>query len=651
MDLAAKDYLEGAAFALVTLGACGFAGWLTVARRLPWLHGILHGLAVFLAVTGLVVGVHLLPGAFGVLSREMVLTEALLVAFAARHLPARPAVPRPRDEREPLDMLAWMGLTIAAVGALALVIQRSTQAVDSVDALSTHLPAVARWIQEGTFWQLVQYAPDLSNATYPHNGAMLMLAAVLPWESTFLVRYVDVPFLVAAAAGVYAFARELRAPTGPAALAAAAFTCMAAVNEPALRQAQMDPPMLAWFAIGAVFLLRSARGAPLAETVLAGAGLGLAFGTKWYAVVYVPLLVLVWLVARRGAWREAAVLIGTTTLTGGFWLVRNWVEAGNPLHPASVPGLFDAPPDPLRERAGFTVSDYLFDGRIWTETFIPAWGENFGILMPLLLAAAVVALILGRREVRVVAGLALFMAALYTKLPDTAFGLPGEPRLVGANARYLVPALMGGAVGAAWLGNRWRLPVSLLLLAGVVDGAIRSYGEPGAGDFLWAAVLLAVAGGLAVVLRRRTINPVVAAAGVLLIVIGAGWEARNRDLVEPYRDIEPTIRYIEASVPPGGRIALGKTWNTAGVAPTLPAFGPRLANRVEYLGTFVDGTLRRWRRREGFDRQVRQGRYDAVILGTGVPPQDGGEEPEATWLRELGYSERERTPRLVLFAR
>jgi hypothetical protein len=648
MDLGAKDYLEGAAFALVTLGACGFAGWLLITRRLPWLHGIVHALAVFLAVTGLIVGVHLLPGALGILSRWSVLAVALLVALGVSRVHAVPGAPE-RAERERLDPLALLGIGIAAVGALGLVIHRSTQAIDSVDALSTHLPAVARWIQEGSFWQLVQYAPDLSNATYPHNGAMLMLAAVLPWDSVFLVRYVDVPFFVAAAFGVYAVARELRAPAGPAALAAAAFTCMAAVNEPALRQGQMDPPMLAWFAIGSLFLVRSARGAPLAETVLAGAGLGLAFGTKWYAVVYVPLLVLVWLVARRGAWREAGVLIGTTALTGGFWLVRNWVEAGNPVHPASIPGLFKAPPDPLREKAGFTVSDYLFDGRIWSEKLIPAWGDNFGILLPLLLIAALVAVIVGRRAVRVVAALALVIALLYTKLPDTAFGLPGDPRLVGANARYLVPGLMAGLVAAAWLGGRWRWPVSVLLLAGIVDGVIRSYGEPGLGDFVWAAVLLAAA---AVLVRvRRPVNPVVAATGVLLILVGAGWEARNRDLAEPYREIEPTVKYLQTELRPGARIALGKTWNTAAIAPTLPAFGPRLENHVDYLGTFVDGTLRQWRRREGFVAQVEKGRYDAVVIGTGVPPQPRGEEPQAGWLRELGYTERERTERLVLFAR
>ena len=658
MDLGARDFLEGAAFALTTLAGCGFAGWVLVLRRLPWLQGVVHALAVFLAVTGLLVAVHLLPGALGVLSRWSVLALALVAAAAAWFVPARADgadVPR-SAEPEPPDRLALLGVTIALTGALAFVIARSVQTLDSVDALTTHLPGVARWIQEGSYWQLVQYAPDLSNATYPHNGTLMLLAAVLPWEHVFLVRYVDIPFLLAAAAGLYAIARELGARQAAALLAAAAFTTLAAVNEPALRQAQVDAPMLAWFAIGSLFLLRTARRPQTAEIVLAGAGLGLAFGTKWYAVVYVPLLALAWMIARRGAVRDCALLIATVAGSGGFWLVRNWVETGNPVHPAKVaPGgvtIFDAPPDPLRERAGFTVSDYLLDGDVWREDLLPAWWQNFGLLGPLLMLAALAGLVAAwrRRERRplTVAVLALVMAALYTKLPDTAFGPPGDPVLVGANARYLVPALMAGAVLAAWLGGR---VVCLLLLAGIVDGVARSYDEASARDVVLAIVLLAAAGGVAWALRRRPLNPVVAAAAAVLVLLGAGWSIRERDAVEPFAARDPVAAWLHEHAPSGRSIAVAKTWNPGGISPVTPAFGPRLDNRVDFLGRFVDGTLRAWTEEPGFTDQVRRRDYDVVVVGTGIPPEPGGEQPEAGWLRALGYRERVRTPRLVLFAR
>ena len=664
MELAATDYLEGAAFALAAFGACGLTGWIVVARRLPWLRGSAEVVAVFLLATALLAAVHLLPGALGILSRWAVLASALVVAAAVlRFVPAaEPHAPEShvdqpggREER----WLARAGVLLAAIAALSYVIARSTEPLSAVDALTTHIPTVARWIQEGSFWQLVQYAPDLSNATYPHNGTLMMLAAVLPWDHTFLVRFVDVPFLAAAATGVFAIARELRAPSCTAALAAAAMTTLAAVNEPAFEQAQVDAPMLAWFTIGAFFLLRSSRNGRLAETVLAGLGLGLAFGTKWYAVVYVPLLMLPWLVVRRRDRGGVAALIAATGAAGGFWFVRNWVETGNPVHPAKVAfggtTIFDAPPDPLREMAGFTVSDYLFDGRVWGDHFVPAYGGNFGILGPLFLMAAVVTIAVTARRGRgaplTVAALALVLAVVYTKVPDTAFGLPGEPVLVGANARYLVPALLGGALAAAWLGRRWPLAVGVLLFAGIVDGVVRSYDGIAAGDVARALLLSAVAWLIWWSVRSRPPNAVVATAGLVILLLGIGSELRQRAAVAPLAERDPVIGWLARELPGDARIGLGKTWTPGGISPVLPAFGARLGNDVDYLGRFVDGTLRQWRRQEGFQAQIRGGDYDALVIGTGVPARAGGEEPQVGWARELGYTERVRTDRLVLLAR
>jgi hypothetical protein len=48
---------------------------------------------------------------------------------------------------------------------------------------------------------------------------------------------------------------------------------------------------------------------------------------------------------------------------------------------------------------------------------------------------------------------------------------------------------------------------------------------------------------------------------------------------------------------------------------------------------------------------VRRQRLDAIILGTGVPKATGGDEPEATWARRLGYRQVAASPRLVLLVR
>ena len=651
MPLSAADYLVGWAFLALTLLACAVVAGTIVRRRLDHLTGAERALALFLVGSAAFVLAHLLPGAAGVLSPWTVLVVCALMVVGVRRLHAASRSDGAPHEGGDAIGLGTLGAIAAAGGAVAFLAARVSDPVVAVDALTMHLPQVARYIQAESFWELVQYAPQLSNATYPQNGTVALLGAVLPWEDTWAVRFVNLPLLVAMAVAVFAAARELGAPRSASVLAGALATAMPAVNEPALDQAQVDTAMLAWFSIGGVFLLRAARTGRRSDLVLAALGLGLAFGTKWYAVAYVPVLVLAWLVTRRRPipWRDGALLAGIVAAAGGFWLVRNWILTGNPVHPARVSlfGLtvFDAPPDTLRDFAGFTVSDYAFDAGVWRDHFLPAFKGNFGIAGPVLivlgLAAAVVAV--RRRDGRaaVVLAVAVAMGLLYTVLPDTAFGPPGEPVLTGANARYLVPALLAAIVAVAWLAGRARI-VEVVLLVAIVEGVVRSYRhDVGIGHLVVAAAVLAAAA----LLRRR------AALVLAVAAIAGGWALVDRTGVAAYAQLDPVIGWVQDNVEDGERVALGGVWTPGRLSPVLPSFGAGLDGRVEYLGRFVDDTLQRWPDRDAFQDQLRARRYRAVIIGTGVPERPGGEQPEAGWARELGYVEVARSPHLVLLSR
>jgi hypothetical protein len=87
----------------------------------------------------------------------------------------------------------------------------------------------------------------------------------------------------------------------------------------------------------------------------AGAAAGLAFGFKSLHLVgsaYIGLLVLGKSLGMNGAESgagklrsaiAACLLFGSGfLLTAGYWLIRNWVELGNPLYPIHIGGLFDA---------------------------------------------------------------------------------------------------------------------------------------------------------------------------------------------------------------------------------------------------------------------------------------------------------------------
>jgi hypothetical protein len=662
-----SDYLIGAAFLLAVLSACTAAGVLVVTRRLAHLRGLLRGLAIFLVATAAVWAVHMVPLVLGVLSRWTVAFAALLLLAVASRVPSRSRdgllVETPAEDRDswPLRLMALAGVAAVAVAAVVLLIGRSP-APPAVDAVANYLPQLARWMQTGSFWELTAYAAYLNHATYPQSGSMMLLAVTLPWSSTFATSYAGAPFLAATAVAVYALAREVGAPRSSSALAGTAVASLPAVATPALLHVMVDAPMLAWFATGALFLLRSARNGDEGELLLAGCALGLSFGTKWYGVTYVPVLCVAWLVARRRAGlpllRQAGLLTASIALFGGVWLVRNWILVGNPVHPLRLAPfgieIFPAPHDLIREYFGFTVSDYLLDARIWREHLVPAYAGAFGFLGPLLAVATAVAawLAWARRgtahtgAVAAVAGASLAIGVLYTVTPDTAYGPRGDPILAAANARYLVPALMGAAVLAGWLagrGGRARPLVELLLLAAVLEVLWRWDAPVRLRDLLIAAAVVVTAASVVTIAPRRATGAVGA-----LVLLAAGWGVWRADSWTDYGRIDPGIAELQGLAPGDSRVAIVGMW-PGSISPVLAAYGRRLDNRVDYVGDFVEGILRPEPSRDAFQRRVRTGRYDVVVVGQG-PDGQAGNPQELPWMRELGYEIRSNTTQFVVLS-
>lgn len=636
------DYLQGLAFALATYGAVALAAlWLTPAP----LRGAPRAVAVGLLATAGVVAVHLVPGALGVLSRWSVLAAAAVLLALALRFGRRPeAAVAPAAPRRPAGA-SWLIAAVAALAcaacALAFLWLHAGEPIAGLDALTFHLPNVARWIQSGSLWQIDQFVADQAHGYYPHNGDLVLLSAVLPWRSDAFVRFVDVPFLALLGVGVYAIGRELRAPAPASVLAAAFVVALPIVVRPALESALPDTVLLAAFAGGVLFLL---RGDPL----LAGIGLGLAFGTKWYGVSSVAALLVVWAVARRPRPREALVLGGTVLLAGGFWLVRNWVEGGNPVMPVDVPVLFDAPPDPVRALAGGTVAQYLDDWGIVEAYLIPSWRFALSWGGPVLALAAAAGLLFAR--VRWLALAAIVLAAVYAVTPYTALGPPGRPVDAAVNVRYLMPALLLAAPLLAWLlgrlRGRLRIAAEAIVLVAIVRTLTKAY-DVGAARVLVAAAVLA---GVALLAWRRPRVPTAAlAAGAAILAVGvaaAGAALQDAHHDGRYADTDPVVARL-AQLPPGARVGLANRWSNRGLSPVLPSFGDRLEGEVEYLGPFVEGMLRRERSPQRFLARAR--RFDVLVVGRGAVPAPRA--PEEAWLARAGWRLVAETDRLALYRR
>jgi hypothetical protein len=679
------EYLGGFAVFVPMAGGVTAGALIICRRRLPGLRGVTRALAIALVITLGLIAVHLVPGMLGLLARGSVLVCTGLWLGAALLVRPAPGVsepsPAPPSSGRAAVVLAAGGAVSIAAATLALGSDGLFLAPGSIDILNFHLPGIASWIQDGSIWGVHEFVADVSPGRYPNNGDLVLLAAILPWHSDFLSHLVPYAYYLLAGLATYAVAIELGASRAAATTAGSLLLAMPIVALPALANSFPDVIMFFGFATGVVFLLRHRRTAATADLVLAGLALGLAFGTKWYGVSAVAVVVAIWTVGSRidgRAWRTLArqaitlsVLIATA---GGVWMLRNWIQSGNPVYPVevSVFGLtiFSAPVDVVRELAGFTIAGYLGDGEVWIDWILPQYRDAFAWVGPLVvvgLALAVGALTsplrarLNRGPLAVVLAAALLIAITYAVTPYTAGGAEGEPTLVYVGARYLVPAILLALalIAAVTPAASWGpTAFSALGLVAIWDG-IRLAGigelsgaQVGARDWAVAIALVALTAAIVWVVRRepnrrRGRAALAAIAAVSLVAVAvAGFELQRRFLEHRYVGIDPTTDWIREHAAAGANVGLAGRWTTH-FSPALPSFGPRFENDVAYVGEFVDGTLRAYRDQSDFIAALRDRDPDLLVIGQGFVSQP--RVPEQRWAEEAGFEPVVISPRFSLY--
>jgi hypothetical protein len=669
--MVAGGYMVAFATLIATAGSGTIAGVLVVRRRLDHLRGSARLAALGLTITAALVAVHVLPGALGLLYPGVVAACAGALAAACALLPYAPSGTgagegRPADDPPLSRALALVSAGAVVVACLASLRLTGARLPVAIDALSFHLPDVARWAQQHSFWQIAQFTPDLAPGNYPNNGDVLSLLAVLPFHDLALARFVFVPWLALTGVGVHALARELGAPRSSATVFAAAAVALPAVSTSTLGFVDPDAVLYATFSAGLLFLVRHRRTGDPAELVLAGVGLGLALGTKWYGVSAFAVVAGLWacgLALRRVPLRRVAGegrVIGAVALAaGGFWLLRNLVLSGNPLFPLKVAvggiTIFDAPPDVVRARGGFTLAHYAGDGSVLSTYVWPAFKASYGYAPLVLGAGALAAAWLGRarRAVPWLAFVAASLAIAYAVTPYSAQGPAGRPVGIIANARYGVPALLIAAalcaVAAGRLGRARPLAEALgALLA--LDGLRRAFEIP-AHTIATTLAALAAVGAVILALRAlagRELRPApVLAAGGLVLAFAATHHVDTHADETAWRQ-DAVLAWVRVHAPGGHRIGLAGRWPNAGVAPPLPAFGPRLGNHVVYIGPFERHMLREYRTAAGFLARLRSERVDLLLIGRGYPVPVAVAREER-WARAAGMRLVARSPRLVLY--
>lgn len=694
--LGAAEYLLGALELGVILVALGYAAVRIRRAMLVGWSGPPAWVADAVAATTLAVALGEALGTFGSFTDlgylvGCVVTAALAALVASRVSDRRPAGPSVVPDAPPGPRYGlWVVGAVCAVvvaGWMIPTISGLTGGMDRADSLWYHMPLSLRFAETGSTGDLYFFDPIFFATFYPANTEILHALGILVLDRDFLSPVVNLGFLGLALLAGWSIGRPYgvapQALTGAAVvlgaetmvdfqagealndIAGVAFVLCAVallVNTHSPAAARGHSPAAAPLRVRAAGVDDGSGGRwSLAGLAFAGAGAGLAAGTKLSFLAPVALLTLaVVIVVGRGRRTVATAAWSLPMLAaGGYWYLRNLVSVGNPIpYTGFGPLGLPAPERGFELRPGFSIAHYWNDTEIWSDWFAPYFAQELGPLWALILigvvAGGVYAVWRGRDPMlRALGAVATLTAIAYVFTPLTAGGEEGEPIAFEWNVRYLAPAV---AIGLALLPclpafrltprRRTLALAGLATLAVVTAVSIAQWGPEYANKTSAIALgaMLFGAFALGIIARSRGwIGPAAprnarwVALAALAGTVAGGYLVQNYHLERRYENRSPELQIAEsvrwARDVRDARIAIS---GVRGVFNQYAFSGADLSNHVQWLGIRGEDdaflripTCERWR------AEINAGDYDYVV--TMYDPYDPGgltDTKEALWTRE-----------------
>lgn len=620
------EYLVGVLVLAVVLGALAFGATQARTRWLPTWHGAPARLAEITAALTVVIVVPQLLGAVGQFRRGVIVLALVAIGIAVGVIAKRaaprivdaPASPQPRS---PQSGYARAALIVAGVLTTILVAQWGSHIAASYsegtldgDALWYHLPFAANFVQSGYTTKPLFTNADTLVTYFPANSETVSGVTMALLGRDILVPLLNLGWLALALLAAWCIGSRYQASAvAVAALAMVMGTpLVAATQAGTARNDMMGVALL----LVAVALVVQARWDPVALG-LAGAANGLTLGVKLSTVpmaIFLAIGVLV-IAPRARRWKIAIPWLGAFVACGAFWYVRNLIVVGNPLPwvevklgPISLPEVYAKP------TSGSAVLDRLGESGSYSRVLRP--GLEYGLgpawwLLLLVLVATVVGVIaVGRgrtaRMLGVVAGLGLLA---YIAMPngspeaDSAFG----SRIFGLNLRYAFVAITLAFVCLVVLPKMDDGRVALAAVVGLAAFEVGQWSRRSDFEthFEWhvtgaqravGLVVAAVAAALliaSVVLRHHERTRPAAGVGAALVALGVivvGFFVADTHLDQRYGTL-----VADAQSSAGWQWAQPLAPSRIGVFGDLiqyPYVGPKLANRVRYIGVETDGGFR-----------------------------------------------------------
>lgn len=593
--------------------------WNIVTRVFPPMSRVDAGIRVGVVSVAVIVLSGLVLGSVGRLTIGADLALQMAVCAASFASPARASgLPGPARPTFPVLPVAVCAALLSFGAGFAVTHSPLTL----YDSVSYHLFFAARWLQDRTLSIVPTPFSDVAQAYAPGNGELWFVWLMLPFHGDLVARIGQLPFALLAAATIYALVRRLGAPARHAIYPPAFFLLSRPILEQAIG-ANVDLICAAMFLTSLYFGIVAIDRNDRRDWILWGISLGLYWGTKYLALVYTPIFLL--LAVSRGPRARVAWALPGIALFALPWYLRNWFVAGSPIYPASL------------SIAGVTLARGAFgrdamlntifhtgDVRLFPVMAAHGMGPTlFLFWIPFALVGAASMIRRGWWPHGLMALVPVLMVPLYW------FGLP-----VNVDSRFLMPAIgpamlplafafrksrtwnvfveSAYAIGMVWIvvGAHAELPANVPWFMGgwlALNGLVESQFVIG---FAALTALMALAWWLGSRSARWAMPLIVALCAASATVLAAGGERWCRPSRCEYLDT--TSPYIRANLVAGWRwIAANVSQSTiayTGINLPYPLTGEQLTNRVLYVN--IDGRPR-WRFHD-YDHAYRTGRFDPV---------------------------------------
>lgn len=393
------------------------------------------------------------------------------------------------------DTIGRLGLepterfAIAAICGFALVkiIVNLVNPPFGWDSLNYHFTFAVEWLKNHNLDTPIVAFCDPSPTYYPINGSLFFLWFMMPIKSVFIADLAQAPFFVLSFMAVYSLSRKMRLCRKYALFAAAVFLLVPNYFKQ-LEVAYVDVMVAALFlcALNYLFLLK--KNPSLANACLCCAAIGLMMGIKTTALLFVPLLMVLfvyfWLTKLKR--RLLIIILGLLIVaaTGGFSYIRNYLQTGNFLYPLNA------------DLGGFRLFKGVIDSAVYRQSIVPGdynlvkilFSEGLGVQAVVFMFPA---LLFGL-------WLSIKKAKVYSF--DLSFFLL-LPLLLALVFRFLIPlpnlryiyALLGICSVIAFLAAKeFKVPVKILKILIVICVVASAFEISGHGELLISLLLCAL---------------------------------------------------------------------------------------------------------------------------------------------------------------